>query len=165
MFWSQTSLSKKPEEWASTVYLAPSTFLVSAGGAGCSELVDQILPPRMQDTHNHISEAALSDWQHGHNKSPLSSQVSHHQNVWDTLKVCASYHAMLEASPDLNTWACLLAVAPKESGAWLSTLSVSYVGLRMEDDVMRVAVILCFVNAWCKLDLCPHCRVMVDHCT
>ena len=59
---------------------------------------------------------------------------------------------MLEAFPDLNTWVCLLAVAPKESGAWLSTLSVSYMGLCMEDDVIRVAVILCFGNAWCKLD-------------
>ena len=59
---------------------------------------------------------------------------------------------MLEASPDLNTWACLLAVKTKESGTRLSTLSVCSVGLCMEDDVIRVAVILCFGNARCKLD-------------
>ena len=61
--------------------------------------------------------------------------------------------------PDPGTQTCLLAEAFKESGAWLSALPVSSLGLRMEDDVIQVAVGLHLGVALCAPHYCCHCRV------
>ena len=42
-----------------------------------------------------------------------------------------------------STCACLLAVATKKSGAWLDALPVSSLSLRMDDNVIQIAVGLC----------------------
>lgn len=70
---------------------------------------------------------------------------------------------MLIAAPEPGTHACLLAVATKESGAWLSALPMSSVGLLMEDDVIQVVVGLRLRAALCTSYQCHNRRVMVDH--
>ena len=54
------------------------------------------------------------------------------------------------ASPDPSSRAQVLAVATKESGAWLKTLPISSVGLSMEDDVIWVEVGLRLEATLCK---------------
>ena len=53
----------------------------------------------------------------------------------------ASSSALMEYSAqDPKSKAKLLAVQRKESGAWLTAMPASSLGLRMEDDAIRVAV-------------------------
>ena len=72
-------------------------------------------PHPFHGIHSPAFEAALTTWQEGHNEPPPLGQASHHQNVWDTPKICGSKREVLEASPHPGTCACLLAVATKEA--------------------------------------------------
>ena len=78
--------------------LAPSAFLASA--AGCSELVDQILPSHLQGTPDPALGLALSSWQQDHDEPPPPPSVSHRQSVWDSPGIHATYDSLLDASPD-----------------------------------------------------------------
>ena len=140
--------------------LAPSAFLASA--AGCSEFIRQILSPRLQDAPNPSIETALTFWRHGHDEPPLSDTVSHQQKAWDPPRIRATYDALLDASHDQSTRARLLAVAAKESGAWLNALPVSSLGLRMENDVIRVVIGLRLGATLCEPHHCLHCHADVD---
>ena len=141
--------------------LAPSAFLASA--AGCSELVNQILPSHLRGTPDPVPDQALSAWQQGHDETPPPGSVSHRQKAWDSPVISATYDSLLDASPDSNTRARLLAVATKESGAWLSAPPISSVGLRMDDEVIHVAVGLRLGVALCEPHQCRHCQAEVDH--
>jgi len=140
--------------------LAPSAFLASA--AGCSDLVHQILPSHLLDIPIPGTEAALAIWSQGHDEPPPSGAPSHSQKAWDRPHVQAVYEALLEASPDPRTRARLLAVATKESGAWLEALPVSSLGLRMDNDVISVAVGLRLGVPLCEPHICQHCGAEVD---
>ena len=50
------------------------------------------------------------------------------------------HHTLMDASPDPSTQVQLLAVVSKESGAGLHALPIFSIGLRMEDDIICVAV-------------------------
>ena len=56
--------------------------------------------------------------------------------------------------------ACLLTVA---FGAWLGALPVSSLGLRMDDDVIRIAVGLHLGAPLYERHRCQHCGDEVDH--
>ena len=47
---------------------------------------------------------------------------------------------LLESAANDLDHACLLAASIKESGAWLNALPISNLGLRMDDDTIRVAI-------------------------
>ena len=61
-----------------------------------------------------------------------------------------------------STRARLLAVASKEAGAWLTALPISSLGLRMDDEVVRIAVGLRLGVALCVAHCCQHCGSDVD---
>ena len=143
------------------VQLAPSAFLASA--AGSSDLVYQILPPHLKDASNPVVESALTTWLHSHDEPPPSNPASHHQKAWDAPCIRATYDTLLDESPDASTRARLLAVATKESAAWLSALPVSSLGLRMDDNVIRVAIGLRLGAPLCEPHHCQHCGDVVDH--
>ena len=56
----------------------------------------------------------------------------------------------------------LLAVSTRESGAWLRALPVSALGLRMDDDTVRVAVGLRLGAPVCGPHRCQHCPTEVN---
>ena len=114
--------------------LAPSAFLASA--AGCSALASEILPSHLRDVPDPSLETALTVWHQGHDEPAPTGTPSHRQKAWDAPQIRATYEALLEASPDESTRARLLAVATKESGAWLDALPVSSLGLHMDSDVI-----------------------------
>ena len=140
--------------------LAPSAFLAFA--AGCSELVAQILPPQMQGVPNPSRDAALIAWQHGHSEVPPSGAASHRQKAWDAPLIQVMYDALMGAAYNPSTRARLLAVASKEAGTWLTALPISSLGLRMDDEVVRIAVGLCLGVALCVAHCCQHCGSDVD---
>ena len=67
------------------------------------------------------------------------------------------------SSPRHPARARLLAACKKESEAWLHTLPVSVLGLRMDDEVMCVAMGLCLGAPLCHPHECHLCGAGVDH--
>ena len=77
--------------------------------------------------------------------------------------VSTSAEGLLESAPDGITRACPLAVSAKESGAWLHALPISSLGLRMDDNTVRIAVGLRLGSTLCRPHDCQHCGAEVDH--
>ena len=108
-------------------------------------------------------EDALASWCQGHSESPPLAPASSRQKAWDGPRVRLAYEAILDAAPDVTARARLLAVARKESGAWLHALPMSSLGLRMDDEIIRVAVGLRLGVTLCHPHRCRLCGAEVDH--
>ena len=97
------------------VQLAPSAYLASA--AGCSELVQPILPPRLHSVIDPHADTAINLWQHGHDHPPPSLPASHSQRVWDCAIIESTFNSLLDTASDQQSRARLLATSCPESGA------------------------------------------------
>ena len=161
--WTQASLPVKFGGLGirSAVQLAPSAFLTSA--AGSSDLVHDILPPHLQNTPLPNLDDALLLWSQGHDQSPPVGPASHRQKVWDTPKVSTVADALLDNAPDPTSRARLLAASAGESGVWLNAPPISSLGLRMDNNTIRVAVGLRLGSSLCRPHTCHHCGAVVDH--
>ena len=144
----------------SAVQLAPSAYLASA--AASSGLIRQILPANLESLSIPHLDAALSLWSHGHDNPPPSDTAACSQKTWDTSVVSSTAKCLLERASDDVTRARLLAVSTKESGAWLHALPISNLGLRMDDNTVRVAVGLRLGSTLCRPHTCQHCGADVD---
>ena len=142
------------------MHLAPSAFLASA--AANSDLTHHILPPRFQSSELLYVAEATKMWSTGLDLPPLSGPASHHQKAWDEIKVSATADSLLKQAPDAVSRSRLLAASTKESGAWLNALPVSSLGLRMDNNTVRVAVGLRLGSPLCRPHTCHHCGVQVD---
>ena len=160
--WTQASLPVRYGGLGirSAVQLAPSAFLASA--AGSSDLVYRILPIHFQNAPLPNVSDAVAVWSQGHDQLPPVGTAAHHQKSWDTPKVSASADALLESAPDATARARLLAASASESGAWLNALPISSLGLRMDNNTIRVAVGLRLGSALCRPHTCHHCGTEVD---
>ena len=144
----------------SATLLAPSTFLASA--AGSAHLVHQILPQRLHNSPCPATEGALNSWHQGHNVPPPSGLDAFRQKAWDLPRVTNAAKALLRAAPDETACARLLAFQRKEMGEWLQTPPMSALGLRMEDEVIRVAAGLRLRATLCHPHRCHQCGANVD---
>ena len=99
----------------------------------------------------------------GHEEPPPLAADHSLQKAWDTPRVEATFKAIQAAAPDAPARARLLAACRKESGAWLHALPVSALGLRMDDEVMRVAMGLRLGVPLCHPHECHLCGAGVDH--
>ena len=160
--WTQASLPVKSGGLGirSSVELAPSAFLASA--AANSDLTHHILPPRFQSSELLYVAEATKMWSTGLDLPPLSGPASHHQKAWDDIKVSATADSLLKQAPDAVSRSRLLAASTKESGAWLNALPVTSLGLRMDNNTVRVAVGLRLGSPLCRPHTCHHCGVQVD---
>ena len=70
--------------------------------------------------------------------------------------------SLLDGAPSQQATARLLAIATPESGAWLNVLPISSLGLRMDDDVMRIAAALYLGVAICHPHRCRSYGADVD---
>ena len=77
-------------------------------------------------------------------------------------RIEALQRTLLESSCDPTTRARLLTVATKESGAWLNALPVASLGLRLDNEVVRVAVGLHLGLPLCCPHQCTHCEAEVN---
>ena len=160
--WSQASLPVKAGGLGirSDVHLAPSAFLSSTSAS--KDLVNCILPPRFELNELLYTDDALEAWAMNHNQPPPQGPVSHLQRSWDSCRVSSVADALLEGAQDELSEARLLATSVSESGAWLNALPISSLGLRMDDETVRVAVGLRLGTSLCHPHSCYHCGVEVD---
>ena len=93
---------------------------------------------------------------------PPSSGDASVQRAWDDPVVECSFGSLVASGPDDLSRARLLAVSAPESGAWLKSLPVSSLGLRLDDSVMRVCVALRLGLATCVPHSCRNCSEAVD---
>ena len=138
--------------------LAPSAYLASA--AGCFSLVHQIIPCSSPVHHDPNTEAAIAHWSLDHLEPSPSSPNSKRQRI--SPHIAATYNALLEQAPNDQAKARLVAVARPESGAWLSALPIASLGLRMSDDVVRIAAGLQLGVPLCLSHLCTCCGADVN---
>ena len=140
--------------------LAPSTFLPSV--AGCSSLINQIVPQRLRNTPDLAIAEAVHVWSRGHNQPPPPTPENTKQRMWDGPCVQANFEALLSTATEPRSRARLLAAATSESGSWLNAVPASSLGLRMDDDVVRIAVGLHLGAPLCRPHACQLCSAPVD---
>ena len=142
------------------VQLAPSAFLASA--AGCSSLlIREIFPPCIHACVDPHIDLALIAWKQSHTEPPPSLPESSHQRVWDAPLIAATITSLLDGASQQAT-VRLLAVATPELGAWLNALPISSLGLKVDDDVVRIAVGLRLGVAICHPHKCCSCGADVE---
>ncbi len=81
------------------------------------------------------------------------------QKLWDEAGYRVWTSQLLEEARDGACRARLLASASKESGAWLHALPVTSLGLRLDDDSVRIARLGVPVSG---PHSCHHCEADVD---
>ena len=155
--WIQASLPVKNGGLGirSAVDLAPSAYLASV--ASTRQLVLRILPSRLQIVDMPFESEALSCWSIGHDFPAPVDTDAHLQKAWDRCTVESLASNLLENAPDAPSRAHLLAASAPESEAWLNALPLSSLGLRMDDNAVRVAVGLRLGVPLCHPHLCRHC--------
>ena len=127
----------------SAMQLALSAFLASS-----LSLIKTIVPAHLQSLPVPHKDLALTMWFQGNENPPPSGTAARVQKSWDMCKVVKTAESLLENAPDDMAHARLLAFSTKESGAWLHALPISSVGLRMDDNTVRVAVGLGWVQLY-----------------
>ena len=143
-----------------SVQLAPSAFLASATAS--APLVTQLLPSRFVSLPYHPMERALSVWVQSANCPPPTTPSDCKQRAWDQPQVSSTFRKLLEVIDTDVGHARLLAANTKESGAWLHALPIASVGLRMEDDDVRIAAAIRLGAYLCHPHKCYHCGNDVD---
>ena len=159
--WTQASLPIKRGGLGirSFTMLAPSAFLASA--AGSYQITTRILPPSMTNTECPFKMSALATWQEGHSATPPTGSDATAQKKWDTPRITATIESLLSTA-DHRSKCRLLASQRVESGAWLNAPPISAMGLRMQDETIRIAIGLCLGVPVCFPHTCIRCKAHVD---
>ena len=97
-----------------------------------------------------------------HSQPPPPSPDSTRQRVWDALHIEVTYNVLLEQASNRQAKARLMAVSCPESGARLHALPIAALGLRMSDDVVRVAAGLRLGVPLCRPHLGASCGADVS---
>ena len=158
--WNQASLPVKADGLGirSAVQLAPSAFLSSA--AASADLVRHILPPRFGPQDLLHINSALASW--SGQSSTGGSGFPSPEGLGCRQSVCDGQFFVGECSR--CTVSCsLMAASTKESGTWLNALPISSLGLRMDDNTIRVSVGLRLGTTLCRPHACLHCGAEVNH--
>ena len=139
--------------------LAPSAFLASA--FGCSDLISAILPQRLSLSTDPLLAQAQEAWSSASTVSHTLVSLSGSQRAWDTPIIDECKRVLFLNAPNDVARACLLAVMAPHTGDWLHAPPLSAVGLRLEDDVIRISIGLRLGATLCHPHSCP-CGVAVD---
>ena len=121
----------------SAVQLAPSAFIASA--AASLDLAQQILPHRFHHLLRFNLDKAILRWESIFEQQGPLPQLMHTQKSWDALSSLNILNSLIKNAPDDLSRARISAASAKETGAWLRALPISNLGLRMDDETVRIA--------------------------
>jgi hypothetical protein len=139
--------------------LAPSAFLASA--ASSTVLVNQILPASFSLVDDIFIDSSIKLWTENFNIDIPVGDHQKSQKVWDGIKCSKSVETLMSKGTDECYRARLLAAQSKGSGDWLKVLPISFLGLRMNNDVIRIAAGLRLGSRLC-LDHTCVCGMAAD---
>jgi hypothetical protein len=145
----------------SAVLLAPSAFLASAAGA--NDIITSLLPTRLHSTIYKSYDLALTAWKNQTLPSCLEPDIfqSKYQKAWDNLCCQLLSSNLFDAAQDAPSKARLLASSTETSGMWLKAIPLTTIGLKLDDEAVRIAVGLRLGTNICEPHIC-HCGVRVD---
>ena len=155
--WTQASLPVKAGGIGvrRATQLAPSAYLASA--AGCSELIQLILPSNLKGLTDPHFATGIEIWSRGSSADPPCPPLLTHQHAWDSV-----LESLQENAATSLEKARLLAVVHHDSGAWLNAFSISALGLRLDDSEVQIAISLRLGLPVCSPHMCVGCGAAVD---
>ena len=163
--WQQASLPIKSGGLGvrSAVQLSASAFLASVHGADA--LVSRIVLGSCLLSQDPLVIRATQLWNGlvGANVLLAPSGSPSLQKSWDAPIVTAWYERVLTSAPDDYSKARLRAVASPHSGDWLKAIPAANLGLRMDNESVRIAVGLRLGTNLCAPFICA-CGSQVDAC-
>ena len=118
--------------------LAPSAFLASA--AFTLSLQNAILPPPLANVDDLDKAATLSSWKflsHAEESMELSRGI---QKAWDGPVASVAQSDLLSREESSIDQACLLSACAERSGDWLHAPPITAVGLRLNDEMVRISI-------------------------
>ena len=118
--------------------LAPAVYLASA--ASTLLLQQSVLPDSIWKQGDQSAASTETLWTDLANSPKPSQQTKHIQKAWDGPVATNQKNLILSRAPSDMDKARLLAAASPHSGDWLHAPPVTAVGLRLSDEVIRVAV-------------------------
>ena len=137
--------------------MAPSAFLASAAATLPLQLL--ISKPSAADPD---IDRALAIWSSLTNHpAPMPPSLTGRQGSWDDLVVEASLSSLSSQMQDPFSMARLKAALDPHSGDWLKAVPITAVGLRLDDDAIRIAVGLRLGTPLCSPHPCS-CGDLVD---
>ena len=146
----------------SVALLAPSAFLASAAStlalqAGLLSRIDLGLIPTSPE-----ADKALSIWLSRHPDAlEPAADLRTKQRHWDAASIARGRAILERHCVDRQDKARLLSVQAPHSGDWLNALPITSIGLRMDDEAIRVAVGLRVGASICTPGPC-NCGSLVD---
>ena len=136
-----------------------------------SNLVTAIVPNSHHSIPVPSADIGLAKWSQDHNGPPPQGQGTHREKNWDGISCTATASSLLDSATDEVTRARLLAVMSRDAGAWLQALPNSSLGLRLDDNTLRISVGLhlgtaigvphlchCFIIISCDVSFCSICK-------
>ena len=118
--------------------LAPSAFLASA--AFTLPLQNVILPPPLANVDDLDKAAALSSWKlisHAEEPTELSRGI---QKAWDIPVASVAQSDLLSRAESSIDQARVLSACAEHSGDWLHAPPITAVGLRLNDEMVRISI-------------------------
>ena len=86
--------------------------------------------------------------------------LMHKYKPWDALVSLYILNYLINSAPDDVSRVRISAASAKETGAWLKALPFSNLGLRIDDETIRVAAGLCLGTLF-RSHSCHHCHTEV----
>ena len=139
--------------------VAPSAYLAASHNA--ERLASLLLSGAGMSFNDSYRQEAAAGWSHeGGTQAPTGENLWK-QRAWDSSVINNVSGQLLSAASDDRTAARLRASSAPHSGDWLSAPPLSAAGLRMSNEVVRVAAGLRLGTQLCGQHTC-QCGEMVD---
>ena len=127
------------EDWDFVVLVCWHLLLFLASAAATLELQNEILPSQFHHLNDHCGRDALDIWSKSANIPEPVYPANKIRKVWDTAITSAAYGNVVAQKP--THAARLLAASAPHSGDWLQAPpSITAIGLRLTDEMIRVVV-------------------------